>query len=298
MSDDRSFMDKVLGRDEQSTVDTRDRDAETREVPTSRDHQDHLTDDRHDVGARRADATDVDGPRDDPRHEQDQLQGQEQQRDVRVVDVRRDAGPQGGIQQDGTQQDGLQHDGSRDSYGDGAGHDPRYDPQTGGQGARHADPRPDAQGGVGRQDQRSSPDSEWLEPTDSRGAGSDRTQSRSETQTQSQRTQAAHTEDDRSHGDRTQRGTASDLPALVPGDRAEDYRRRWESVKAGFVDEPRGAVKDANELVGRVLDDVAELFSRQRSELEADLRNEQASTEDLRLALGRYRSFFDRLLTL
>ncbi|WP_181782240.1 hypothetical protein [Pseudonocardia pini] len=84
----------------------------------------------------------------------------------------------------------------------------------------------------------------------------------------------------------------------MPGERAEDYRRRWESVKAGFVDEPRGAVKDANELVGQVLDDVAELFSRQRSELEADLRNEQASTEDLRLALGRYRSFFDRLLTL
>jgi small ligand-binding sensory domain FIST len=45
-----------------------------------------------------------------------------------------------------------------------------------------------------------------------------------------------------------------------------------------------------------VLDEVEELFVRQRRELEADLRNDQASTEDLRLALGRYRTFFDRLL--
>jgi hypothetical protein len=85
-------------------------------------------------------------------------------------------------------------------------------------------------------------------------------------------------------------------PALIPEDRSADYMRRWESLKAGFVDEPRAAVRDANQLVGQVLDELEELFRNQRSELERDLGNDQASTEDLRLALGRYRNFFDRLL--
>jgi hypothetical protein len=85
-------------------------------------------------------------------------------------------------------------------------------------------------------------------------------------------------------------------PALIPADRSADYMRRWESLKAGFVDEPRAAVRDANQLVGQVLDELEELFRNQRGELERDLGNDQASTEDLRLALGRYRSFFDRLL--
>ncbi|MCW0215040.1 MAG: hypothetical protein OJJ54_16905 [Pseudonocardia sp.] len=85
-------------------------------------------------------------------------------------------------------------------------------------------------------------------------------------------------------------------PALIPQDRSADYLRRWESLKAGFVDEPRAAVRDANQLVGQVLDELEELFRAQRGELERDLGNDEASTEDLRLALGRYRSFFDRLL--
>lgn len=87
-----------------------------------------------------------------------------------------------------------------------------------------------------------------------------------------------------------------DEPRLFPRDRADEHLRRWETLKAGFVDEPRAAVAEANSLVGTVLDEVEELFVRQRRELEADLRNDQASTEDLRLALGRYGTFFDRLL--
>jgi hypothetical protein len=91
-------------------------------------------------------------------------------------------------------------------------------------------------------------------------------------------------------------GGAHGDPALIPADRSADYMRRWEALKAGFVDEPRAAVRDANQLVGQVLDELEELFRNQRGELERDLGNDQASTEDLRLALGRYRSFFDRLL--
>ena len=85
---------------------------------------------------------------------------------------------------------------------------------------------------------------------------------------------------------------------LVPADRADDYSRRWDTLKGDFVDEPRRAVAQADALVGEVLDDIQRLFSDQRRDLEQGLDHDQASTEDLRLALRRYRSFFDRLLSL
>ncbi|ODU02686.1 MAG: hypothetical protein ABS81_16865 [Pseudonocardia sp. SCN 72-86] len=85
--------------------------------------------------------------------------------------------------------------------------------------------------------------------------------------------------------------------ALIPRQRATDYQDRWQVLKAQFVDEPRTAVRDANELVGQVLDEIEETFRNQRTDLERDLHDDAASTEDLRLALGRYRTFFDRLLS-
>jgi len=84
---------------------------------------------------------------------------------------------------------------------------------------------------------------------------------------------------------------------LIPPDRAESYNSRWNELKGEFVDEPRGAVQRANELVGEVLDELEELFRSQRADLEQGLESEQTTTEDLRVALGRYRSFFDRLLS-
>ena len=84
---------------------------------------------------------------------------------------------------------------------------------------------------------------------------------------------------------------------MIPPDRAESFNSRWTELKGQFVDEPRGAVRGANELVGEVLDELEELFRRQRDELEQGLDSEQTTTEDLRQALGRYRSFFDRLLS-
>jgi hypothetical protein len=84
---------------------------------------------------------------------------------------------------------------------------------------------------------------------------------------------------------------------LIAPERAESYNSRWNELKSEFVDEPGRAVRGANELVGEVLDELEELFRRQRADLEHGLDSEQTSTEDLRQALGRYRSFFDRLLT-
>jgi hypothetical protein len=84
---------------------------------------------------------------------------------------------------------------------------------------------------------------------------------------------------------------------LIAPERAESYNSRWNELKSEFVDEPRRAVRGANELVGEVLDELEELFRRQRADLEHGLDSEQTSTEDLRQALGRYRSFFARLLS-
>jgi hypothetical protein len=84
---------------------------------------------------------------------------------------------------------------------------------------------------------------------------------------------------------------------LIPAERAESYNSRWNELKSDFVDEPLRAVRGANGLVGEVLDELEELFRRQRADLEQGLDSEQTTTEDLRQALGRYRSFFDRLLS-
>ena len=64
-----------------------------------------------------------------------------------------------------------------------------------------------------------------------------------------------------------------------------------------LVDEPQRAVARADELVGELLDEIQKMFTDQRNELEQGFDHDSASTEDLRLALRRYRSFFDRLLS-
>ena len=86
------------------------------------------------------------------------------------------------------------------------------------------------------------------------------------------------------------------VPILHP--QVHSYSARWDSVKGEFVDEPRRAVADADALVGELLDELQELFKQQRTQIEQGLDADETSTEDLRLALRRYRSFFDRLLSI
>ena len=85
--------------------------------------------------------------------------------------------------------------------------------------------------------------------------------------------------------------------SLIEPERAESYNSRWKELKGEFVDDPPGAVRGANALVGEVLDELEELFRRQRTDLEQGQNSEQTTTEDLRQALRRSRSFFDRLLS-
>jgi len=87
-------------------------------------------------------------------------------------------------------------------------------------------------------------------------------------------------------------------PLFLP-DAAGSFRARWDAVQIGFVDDPKQAVRKADELVAQVMKSLAETFSNERAELEGQVdQTEQASTENLRVALRRYRSFFQRLLSL
>lgn len=84
---------------------------------------------------------------------------------------------------------------------------------------------------------------------------------------------------------------------LLPEDEVRDLRNRWDNIQAGFVDEPRRAVEDADALVATAMKRMAEVFASERSQLEGQWdRGDDVSTEDLRIALQRYRSFFGRIL--
>jgi hypothetical protein len=85
---------------------------------------------------------------------------------------------------------------------------------------------------------------------------------------------------------------------LFPDDELHNFRARWDQVQTSFVDEPRQAVQQADSLVANVVKRIAEQFSTERTQLEKQWDSgDNVSTEDLRQALRRYRSFFDRLLT-
>ena len=94
-------------------------------------------------------------------------------------------------------------------------------------------------------------------------------------------------------------GAGAGNPALFDRDASRGYQDRWLIIQTEFVDSPKDAVQKAEQLVGEVMQALTETFARQRRDLEAGLsRNDNASTEDLRLAIRRYRSFFNRLLAL
>lgn len=90
-----------------------------------------------------------------------------------------------------------------------------------------------------------------------------------------------------------------ELMPLFLDTEAETFRTEWLNIQSKFVDDPRESVRAANELVAHVLESVTASFSERRDSLERQWNSgDNVSTEDLRVALKRYRSFFDRLLTL
>jgi hypothetical protein len=90
----------------------------------------------------------------------------------------------------------------------------------------------------------------------------------------------------------------SSILLFAPGS-ADTFRTRWLDIQASFVDEPGQSVEQADLLVSEVMKQLAKTFAEKRAKLEPQLvQGETISTEDLRIALQHYRSFFDRLLTI
>jgi hypothetical protein len=86
---------------------------------------------------------------------------------------------------------------------------------------------------------------------------------------------------------------------LLPDDETGELRRQWDAIQTSFVDEPRRAVEQADQLVAVAMKRLAEVFSSERSQLESQWdQGDDVSTEDLRIALQRYRAFFGRLLSM
>ena len=85
---------------------------------------------------------------------------------------------------------------------------------------------------------------------------------------------------------------------LFGHDESERLRTQWGDIQAGFVDAPRAAVERADALVAETMKRMAEMFATERANLEQQWdRGDNVTTEDLRVALQRYRAFFDRLLS-
>lgn len=96
----------------------------------------------------------------------------------------------------------------------------------------------------------------------------------------------------------TSEGGPAQLEPLLGQEDAQDFRSRWESIQTAFVDSPQQAVEDADGLVAELMQRLAQTFTQERESLEAQWsRGDDVSTEDLRVGLQRYRSFFERLLT-
>jgi len=91
--------------------------------------------------------------------------------------------------------------------------------------------------------------------------------------------------------------TEMDSGALLPADQNDRFRSRWEEIQASFVDEPQRAVEEADALVADLAQRVTASLTKERERLESQwAAGDDVSTEDLRVALTRYRTFFDRLL--
>jgi hypothetical protein len=130
------------------------------------------------------------------------------------------------------------------------------------------------------------------EPTAAAAAEQTRPESTEPVATQDQDAQPAPPWADEAGGGSTAGGS------LLPAEMDSTFQQRWKEIQTRFVDEPRGAVEDADSLVATLMQQLAEGFAKERERLEAQWgRGEDISTEDLRVALQRYRTFFQRLLS-
>lgn len=105
-------------------------------------------------------------------------------------------------------------------------------------------------------------------------------------------------EPDTAPGEQDESAQEPDTAPLLGAQEAEGLRTRWQEIQQGFVDDPKQSVLAADGLVAEVMQLLATTFADHKQGLEGQWhRGEEVATEDLRLALRQYRSFFDRLLS-
>ncbi|MFD4530788.1 hypothetical protein ACFWNL_22225 [Kitasatospora sp. NPDC058397] len=96
--------------------------------------------------------------------------------------------------------------------------------------------------------------------------------------------------------ERTEGSESAENEPLLGGQQ-EEFRSRWQKIQGEFVDDPRNAVSAADNLVAEAMQALATTFSAHKQDLEGQWhRGDEVPTEELRVALQRYRSFFNRLL--
>jgi hypothetical protein len=95
----------------------------------------------------------------------------------------------------------------------------------------------------------------------------------------------------------TAHATGDPQTPLMPEQSLESYSERWQLIQGRFVDEPKGAVEEADGLVAEVIQDLAATFANQRKSLESKWQSgDESSTDEMLQALRQYKSFFQRLL--
>ncbi len=98
-------------------------------------------------------------------------------------------------------------------------------------------------------------------------------------------------------GNREAAAEDEQISPLFTEQASKDFFAKWDALQVGFIDEPRRSVEQADHLVAAAMKRLAEIFAEERARLEGQWdRGDDVSTEDLRIAMRRYRSFFRRLL--
>lgn len=103
----------------------------------------------------------------------------------------------------------------------------------------------------------------------------------------------------RTESDREEEIEDDYLISFLSDGETEEIKSRWRKIQTQFVDEPRTSVDRAESLIEEVMNKLMQKFANERDMLDSSAESgEELTTEDLRVALRRYRAFLQRLLTL
>jgi hypothetical protein len=138
-----------------------------------------------------------------------------------------------------------------------------------------------------------------VDAADDADTGEERMRNEQITEDRREENRAEH-RSERDDSRNTSRDTSreDDYVALFEDNEAEQFRAQWLEIQSRFVDDPSVSVKEADDLVADVIKNITRSFADKRISLESQWKSGDVSTEELRVAMKRYRSFFNRLLTL